>query len=190
VNANPVHIFLVKKRTTFTWLIPVALFAASWVWGHRNVMIYAVGVILSLAGELVRVWAAGTIHKDDTIADAGPYALVRNPLYFGSFLIAIGVAFMSGIGPIGWGVIIVLFLVFHLAAIFYEERFLKEKFGAPYEQYLNRVPRLIPVPGRSKLNLASVGFSWQQVKFNREPSTATITVLTAVVYGVLQLLGK
>jgi len=190
LNVHPLHLFLVKKRTTFTWLIPVGLFAASCVWGHRSLPSYTVGVVLALLGEIVRVWAAGTIHKDDTIAEVGPYGLVRNPLYFGSLLIAIGVAVMSGIGPVAWIVIFALFLLFHLAAILYEEQFLREKFGAPYELYLSRVPRLIPLPGRSTLTSSRREFSWEQVKYNREPTTAVVTLATAVVYGVLQFLGK
>jgi protein-S-isoprenylcysteine O-methyltransferase Ste14 len=190
MNVHPIHNFLVKKRTTFTWLIPVGLFAASWFWGHRNLTLFAVGICFSLIGEAVRIWAAGTIHKDNTIAEVGPYGFVRNPLYFGSFLIAVGVAIMSGVGPIAWAVIIALFLLFHLAAILYEERFLKEKFGAPYELYLTRVPRLFPVPRRRQHTNETSRFSWDRVNYNREPTTAAITLLTIVLFGVLQLVGK
>lgn len=190
MKVHPIHIFLVKKRTTFTWLIPVGLFIAAWFWGHRNYAVFAIGVVFSLLGELIRVWAAGTIHKDDTIAEAGPYGLVRNPLYLGSLLIAVGVAVMSGIGWKAWIVILVLFLLFHMAAILYEEEFLKEKFGAPYELYLTRVPRLIPMPRRKDSLQAKAQFSWDQVKFNREPTTAAITLITAVLFGVLQVIGR
>lgn len=179
-----------KKRTTFTWLIPVGLFAASLVWGHRHLITYAIGFALSLLGEAIRIWAAGTIHKDDTIAEDGPYGFVRNPLYLGSFFIAVGVAIMSGIGPIAWATIIVLFLLFHLAAILYEEQFLREKFGLPYETYLTRVPRLFPLPGKKGTGSSTSHFSWQQVVYNREPTTAAITLLTAALYGLLQVLGK
>jgi protein-S-isoprenylcysteine O-methyltransferase Ste14 len=187
VNVHPIHLFLVKKRTTFTWLIPLGLVAATWFWGHRNYTIYAIGLAFSLLGELVRVWAAGTIHKDDTIAEVGPYGLVRNPLYLGSLLIAIGVSVMSGLGPIAWAAILLLFLLFHMAAILYEEQFLKQKFGAPYELYLTRVPRLIPMPGKSSVGGAAPQFSWKQVKFNREPTTASITLVTALLFGLLQV---
>ena len=146
--------------------------------------------MLSLCGELIRVWAAGTIHKDDTIAEVGPYGLVRNPLYLGSLLIAVGVSVMSGIGPIAWVVILLLFLLFHIAAILYEEQFLRQKFGAPYEEYLSRVPRLIPIPLKLSKSAGSTVFSWDQVKYNREPTTAAITLFTAVLYGVLQVIGK
>jgi hypothetical protein len=77
-----------------------------------------------------------------------------------------------------------------MAAILYEEEFLKEKFGAPYELYLTRVPRLIPMPRRKDSLQAKAQFSWDQVKFNREPTTAAITLITAVLFGVLQVIGR
>jgi protein-S-isoprenylcysteine O-methyltransferase Ste14 len=190
LNVHPLHYFLVRKRTTFTWLIPIGLFTASWFWGHRNIPAYAAGCGFSFLGELVRVWAAGTIHKDDSIAEVGPYGFVRNPLYLGSLLIAIGVAVMSGIGPAAWAIILLLFLIFHLAAILYEEQFLKDKFGEPYELYLTRVPRLIPLPRRRSAGTADSQFSWKQVQFNREPTTALITLATALLFGLLQVINR
>jgi phospholipid methyltransferase len=52
----------------------------------------AVGGLLALVGLMVRAWAAGHIVKNDRLATTGPYAHTRNPLYFGSFLIAAGFA--------------------------------------------------------------------------------------------------
>jgi len=51
-----------------------------------------VGVALALGGLTIRAWAAGHIVKNDRLATTGPYAHTRNPLYFGSFLIAAGFA--------------------------------------------------------------------------------------------------
>lgn len=51
-----------------------------------------VGGVVALLGLLVRAWAAGHIIKNDRLATTGPYAHTRNPLYFGSFLIACGFA--------------------------------------------------------------------------------------------------
>ena len=50
------------------------------------------GMPLALAGLIVRGWAAGHIVKNERLATSGPYAHTRNPLYFGSFLIAAGFA--------------------------------------------------------------------------------------------------
>lgn len=140
--------FLVRRRTTFTWIIPLILLG--FVFGLRRNdggwAAWGAGVVLVVLGEIARFWAAGFIAKDSEIATGGPYAFVRNPLYFGSLLLTIGYALVSGLGWPAVVVLVVLFLVFHLAAIGYEEAFLTARFGAPYLDYLRRVPRLLPSP--------------------------------------------
>ena len=115
--------FLVRRRTVFTWLVPLLLLALSLTL-HRDDggwAAYGAGIALVILGEIVRFWSAGYIAKDAEIATGGPYAHVRNPLYFGSLLLAVGYGLISGLGLWGVGLMVALFLVFHLAAIFYEE---------------------------------------------------------------------
>ena len=50
-----------------------------------------IGGLLAFAGGTIRIWAAGHIEKGKSLAQGGPYALTRNPLYLGSFLMALGV---------------------------------------------------------------------------------------------------
>ena len=182
--------FLVRKRTTFTWLVPLALLAAAWLWGRWSPAAYIAGFVLLVLGEIVRFWAAGYIHKDDVIATTGPYGLVRNPLYFGSLLLALGYTAMSGLGWVAWALVLGLFLLFHLAAILSEEQFLRGKFGPPYERYLSQVPRLVPMPrfGRRQASVSGAGsFSPQQALKNREHITAAVTLLTALLFAALHL---
>jgi protein-S-isoprenylcysteine O-methyltransferase Ste14 len=164
--------FLVRRRTVFTWLIPLLLLALSLVF-HKSYggwAAYGAGVALVVLGEVVRFWSAGYIAKDAEIATGGPYAHVRNPLYFGSLLLAIGYGLISGLGV--WGVLftLTLFLVFHLAAILYEEKFLTNKFGEPYLDYTKRVPRLLPSPWPRTTGTGS--FTWAQSLKNREQTSA------------------
>jgi protein-S-isoprenylcysteine O-methyltransferase Ste14 len=164
--------FLVRKRTTFTWVVPILLLIAT-LSLHRNYFGfagYAAGIVLVILGEIVRFWAAGYISKDAVIASGGPYAFVRNPLYFGSLLLSIGYGLVSGLGIAGVIVMVAFYLLFHLAAIFYEEGFLKAKFGQPYLDYYNRVPRLIPA-----LTPRTTGegqYEWKQALYNREQTSA------------------
>ena len=53
----------------------------------------AVGVILIIMGQAARFWGAGYLEKNVKLARGGPYRLVRHPLYFGSFLMGLGLAF-------------------------------------------------------------------------------------------------
>ncbi len=169
--------FLVRRRTVFTWLIPLLLLALSLVF-HRNDggwAAYGIGISLVVLGEVVRFWSAGYIAKDAEITTGGPYAHVRNPLYFGSLLLAVGYGLVSGLGV--WGVLftVALFLVFHLAAIGYEEKFLTHKFGQPYLDYVQRVPRLLPSPWPRTTGAG--GFTWVQSLKNREQTSALFALI-------------
>jgi protein-S-isoprenylcysteine O-methyltransferase Ste14 len=169
--------FLVRRRTVFTWLIPLGLLAVSLLLRRHDggLPAYFAGIGLVILGEIVRFWSAGYIAKDAEIATGGPYAHVRNPLYFGSLLLAVGYGLISGLGL--WGVIamVALFLVFHLAAIFYEESFLTAKFGASYLDYVRRVPRLLPSPTpRTK---GEGHFEWAQALKNREQTSALFALI-------------
>src|SRR6267378_840888 len=53
------------------------------------------GLPVAMVGALFRALAAGVIKKDSLIATSGVYSLTRNPLYFGSSLLACGFAFMN-----------------------------------------------------------------------------------------------
>jgi hypothetical protein len=146
------------------------------------------GFVLLALGEAVRFWAAGCIHKDNVIATTGPYGYVRNPLYFGSFLLAVGYALLSGIGWLAVAIIVVLFLVFHLAAIITEEASLTKAFGEPYVTYMRHVPRLFPRLWPYKDGSGEkLTFSWKQVVYNREPTTALVTLITALVFVAVQI---
>jgi protein-S-isoprenylcysteine O-methyltransferase Ste14 len=169
--------FLVRRRTVFTWLVPLLLLALSLIL-HRNIggwAAYGVGLALIVLGEIVRFWSAGYIAKDAEIATGGPYAFVRNPLYFGSLLLAVGYGLISGLGWWGVAFTVGLFMVFHLAAIFYEEAFLTAKFGAPYLDYVRRVPRLLPSPWPRTTGTGR--FEWAQALKNREQTTAAYQVV-------------
>jgi protein-S-isoprenylcysteine O-methyltransferase Ste14 len=73
----------------------------------------------------------------------GFYRYVRNPIYVGAFLIFLAHFLWFGY----WKLFLYAVLSFigvHLYIIFYEEPNLRRKFGAAYEEYLQRVPRWIP----------------------------------------------
>ena len=74
-------------------LILVAVCAAFAVTGHWNIII---GLLIALAGQLFRIFAAGTIFKNKELASDGAYSLVRHPLYLGNILILGGFSLASG----------------------------------------------------------------------------------------------
>lgn len=129
----------------------------------------AFGVPLALAGEAVRCWAvgySGVTTRGDTVTapqlvTAGPYAHVRNPLYVGNFLTALGftLAFTGALPPArraalaaaGLGTM----LAVYAAIVPLEEAYLRATFGAPFDDYVARVPRLVPRAAASEPQLGA-----------------------------------
>ena len=75
-----------------------------------------------------------------TMIEEGPYRLSRNPLYVGLLALYLAVALLA---PTFWGLVLfpVAVLLVLWGAIVPEERFLHERFGAPYDDYRRRVRR-------------------------------------------------
>ncbi|MBC8126755.1 MAG: isoprenylcysteine carboxylmethyltransferase family protein [Gloeobacteraceae cyanobacterium ES-bin-144] len=103
-----------------------------------------IGSLLIFTGILCRVFATITIggHKDRTVINTEFYSICRNPLYFASFLMAIGVGLMSGRMDFA------LVLTATYLAIFYpmmlnEARFLRNKFEG-FAEYEKSVPLFLP----------------------------------------------
>ena len=57
-------------------------------WRGRRAQSLLIGLVVALAGETLRIWAAGHIEKGREITRSGPYRYVRHPLYLGSSLMA------------------------------------------------------------------------------------------------------
>lgn len=82
------------------------------------------------------------------IARAGIYARMRHPRYTGSFLAIIGACLLAGTRTAwvvagGWAVLM-------LVAISFEEREMRARFGAAFEDYCRRVPRFIPLAMKAR----------------------------------------
>ena len=101
-----------------------------------------VGACVALAGVLVRAWAAGHIMKNDRLATTGPYAHTRNPLYFGSFLIACGFAIAAH-----WALLIFVFvfwLLIYGPTIARERTKIMAMFPDSYPEFERHVPPFFP----------------------------------------------
>ena len=72
--------------------------------------------------------------------EEGPYRLSRNPLYVGLLALYLAVGLLA---PTVWGLVLFPAAVTLVlwGAIRPEERYLRERFGAPYEDYTRRVRR-------------------------------------------------
>jgi protein-S-isoprenylcysteine O-methyltransferase Ste14 len=102
----------------------------------------ALGLPVSVLGLLLRAWATGHVEKDMRLAESGPYAYVRNPLYLGTLLVAAGFAIASREWPLAV-LFAVVFLFIYLPAIELEEQHLRKLFPE-FRTYAERVPALWP----------------------------------------------
>lgn len=148
---------LVFKNRGALLSIPAAILAA---FGKPSATSVAVGLPLAIAGELVRCWAVGysgvTTRGDEVTAPklvtAGPYAHVRNPLYVGNFITALGfsIAF-TGKNTLAQKLALIGGSLGVMAGVYatiipHEEQFLRSQFGTAFERYCETVPPLIPLP--------------------------------------------
>ena len=130
----------------------------------RAVLLCAAGFMGACA--MVRMWASGYLRADVVyaadvktaalVAD-GPYRHVRNPLYFGNVLMAIGIGATAS--RAGFFVLIVAMVLFCYRLIFREEAELLAAQGESYAAYLRAVPRLWPAI-RARVSSAAAPANW------------------------------
>jgi protein-S-isoprenylcysteine O-methyltransferase Ste14 len=100
------------------------------------------GLALAFLGLLLRAWAAGHIEKNSQLAIAGPYAFVRNPLYLGSFLIALG--FAVACQWIFVFLVVGFFILIYAPNIEQERLTMTSLFPDEYPAYAANVPPFVP----------------------------------------------
>lgn len=127
----------------------------------------AVGAPIAAFGLLLRAWAAGHLEKNTRLAASGPYAHVRNPLYLGTLLVALGLA-VSARDPWLFLAFAVVFLLVYLPAIELEEQHLRQLFPE-YGTYAGLVPMLRP---RWRGALSAGRFRFSLYARNREYNAA------------------
>ena len=119
------------------------LLALAYLWfAHPSWTSILLGSIFIFVGLGVRAVAAGHIRKNTQLAISGPYAYMRNPLYAGSIIMAVGFIIAGQNIWIGLPVAI-MFAVIYVPVMLAEERYLRSLFPE-YEEYAAQVPRFLP----------------------------------------------
>lgn len=120
------------------------------------------GLPFAAAGLALRTWAAGHLRKDESLVSSGPYAWTRNPLYLGTFLIALGCAVASA-QPIVIASVFALFFLIYVPVMEQEQEHLGKLFPS-YADYAARVPLLLPRPPKVTFPLRYSGHLWRRNK--------------------------
>ena len=111
------------------------------------------GLALYVMGFALMAWALITLGRTyqlggsapraaDKIVTAGPYSLVRHPMYLSALCIALGLACM--IQSLAYLAVFIIYLALILPLIPYEERNLRAAYGDAYAAYQRKVGALIP----------------------------------------------
>lgn len=109
-----------------------------------------IGIAIFILGWGLHIYCHKFHKKAHEVADqiqkvisAGPFSTIRHPMYLGLILMYFGLA-------VGWGIVWMLIpaVVFSALVIFTalkEEKFLSDKLGSQYQDYIKSVPwRFIP----------------------------------------------
>jgi len=137
---------------------------------HPSARSLMIGGFFTLAGALLRMWAAGHIEKRIRLARSGPYAYTRNPLYLGSFLMAFGVI-LAGQGYWLLPFFALFFISVYLPVMRAEEQDMEHAYGADFLDYARNTPLFFPRPRKGKhkdREEPTVRFNWARIKKNRE----------------------
>jgi protein-S-isoprenylcysteine O-methyltransferase Ste14 len=169
--------FFVRWRVRTGYFVAIAV-----LWfAHPNMAMVLCGAGIGLVGILLRASAAGHLNKQEVLAVSGPYAYTRNPLYFGSSLLALGaaVAMRSWISAV---LLMAYFSVFYWAVMRREELELRQRHGEKFDAYADAVPLFFPRMTAAANSIPGT-FSLAQYKKNREWRAALgFLLLLAILY--------
>jgi len=138
-------------RKVALWVLVLAMVAAMGVIGTpvagaaMHEWVEWIGRFLIAVCIVGRCWCTLYIggRKIAELVQIGPYSMMRNPLYTMSFIGAAGVGAQTGSLVMAAVFLAIAWIVFRVV-VAREEKFLINRFGAPYEDYLRTVPRFLP----------------------------------------------
>jgi protein-S-isoprenylcysteine O-methyltransferase Ste14 len=131
--------FWLATRSPSLFDLGILRYAAFPLW------IFGAWIIIHSCRDMIRRGRGTPAHLDPPkeFVTTGFYRHIRNPIYLGALLVLVGHILWSGSA-----LVILYFLcyviAFHILITVFEEPALRNRFGAPYEEYLKQVPRWIP----------------------------------------------
>jgi len=112
-------------------------------WFYVGTPICFLGIVMGIMAGV----SFATAPLDEPMTK-GVYSISRNPMYFGMFLMYVGI----GIACASWIFLLcaVVWIISWHFGVPEEERILLEKYGNAYREYMNRTPRWIGIPKSKK----------------------------------------
>ena len=159
--------FFFRYRNGLFPLMFVLLFLDSPKLFPNQTVAVVLGFAVAFTGQLLRAITIGLAYiirggrKRQVYAEAlvqdGVFAHCRNPLYVGNVLVILGLGVISN-STLFLLVGMPIFVFAYIAIVAAEENFLRQKFGAEFEAYCQRVGRFLP-------NFSGFGKTWQGMEF-------------------------
>lgn len=190
--------WLFRQRTWLPIPLAGALIIIPATSAARSAPFWIAGLTLVAAGEALRLWSVhhiGAISRTRSdrlgpLIAAGPFALVRNPLYIGNIALWAGFAVTAQLLWLTPAIVLLLALEYH-AIVRWEEELLAARLGDAYRDYAGRVRRWMPgLPsGPAARSMSSPGpdsatLSWRETLFSERGT------LIAIAAGIVVLLLK
>lgn len=115
-------------------------------------------VLVAFFGQAIRAAVVGHAPRNtsgrnakaqraDSLNTTGVYSVVRHPLYVGNFFIYLGVVAFTH-SPALIVISLLVYMLHYERIMFAEEAYLREKFGAEFEQWAARTPAVVPALSR------------------------------------------
>jgi protein-S-isoprenylcysteine O-methyltransferase Ste14 len=160
--------FFARWRVRIGYLLAVVVL---WLSRPLPLSIF-IGASVGLLGLAIRAYAAGYLHKQAVLTTTGPYARTRNPLYFGSSILALGAAIAMN-SWLSAALLLIYFALVYTLVMRREEIELRGHHGAGFDAYAKSVPLFFPRLAAPKQPAATPdSFSWSQYRKNHEYQAA------------------
>jgi protein-S-isoprenylcysteine O-methyltransferase Ste14 len=146
-------------------------------------LVSPLGAAIVACGEGLRLWAVrhiGVISRTRSdrlgpLVSAGPFGLIRNPLYIGNIALWVGFALSARLVWIAPIFVAVLGLEYH-AIVRWEESLWESRRGEEYRAYASRVPRWIPSFPAAPPEAGREPYTWRETLFSERGTLIAIAV--------------
>ena len=189
-NIAAVNLFFRHRNSIFPVVFSVAVFVMRPKVLLNQVtdsMLVACGTVVAVMGEGVRWVTIGHQYIErggkegkvyaSRLVRGGMYGVMRNPMYVGNILIAVGMTMTAG-SPGIYLIILPSFLFIYQALVCTEEAYLRQRFGGEYEAYCAEVPRFIPALRHVGHAVSGTEYDW------RRALRQDLSTLVALMFGL------
>lgn len=164
--------FFFRYRTIVSPLLLLLLFLPGPAVMADPFVAAVVGLVIAFIGQIFRgatigldyIVRGGRNHRvyADRLVTEGFFRHSRNPLYVGKFLMALGL----GVAANRWSAMIAVvgaYSFMYQAVVLAEEAYLREKFGAEFDEYCRQTPRWWPRLEGLSATFSAFEFNWKRV---------------------------